>query len=227
MKTYEIVVVRHGQSVWNKENRFTGWVNVNLSEQGLSEAKAAGELLKKNNISFTKMHTSYLNRAIKTGWTILEELGLMSIPVQKSWELNERHYGGLQGKNKKETAEIHGDDQVKIWRRSFDTPPPELTEEQDLSPAFLYEKLETIPKSESLKDTCQRVIPFWNDVIAKDVLAGEKILIAAHGNSIRGLLKHLKNISDEEIVKLEIPTGKPIVVKLDENLKAVEDFFLS
>lgn len=222
---YQIVVIRHGQSEWNLQNRFTGWVNVNLSENGVNEAKTAGQLLKKNNIEITKVYSSYLNRAIKTAWLALEEMDLMATPMVKHWRLNERHYGGLQGKNKKETAELHGEDQVKVWRRSYDTPPPE-GEATPLEPAYLYQDLAVAPKCESLKDTYERVLPYWNDVIVPEIKKGEKLLIAAHGNSIRGLLKHIKNISDEEIVSLEIPTGKPIVVKLDENFMAVEDFYL-
>lgn len=222
---YQIVVIRHGQSEWNLQNRFTGWVNVNLSENGVSEAKKAGQLMKSNNIELTKVYSSYLNRAIKTAWLALEEMDMMALPMVKHWRLNERHYGGLQGKNKKETAEIHGEDQVKIWRRSFDTPPPE-GEEMDLTPKSIYRDLEKAPRSESLKDTCDRVIPYWEEVIAPAIKSGEKLLIAAHGNSIRGLLKHIKGISDEDIVKLEIPTGKPMVIKLNEELKAVEDYYL-
>lgn len=222
---YQIVVIRHGQSEWNLQNRFTGWVNVNLSENGVSEARNAGQLLKKNNVEITKVYSSYLNRAIKTAWLALEEMDLMATPMVKHWRLNERHYGGLQGKNKKETAEIHGEDQVKIWRRSYDTPPPE-GEDMALEPAYLYSDLDKAPKCESLKDTYERVLPYWNDVIVPEIKKGEKLLIAAHGNSIRGLLKHIKDISDEDIVSLEIPTGQPIVVKLDENFKAIEDFYL-
>ena len=222
---YQIVVIRHGQSEWNLQNRFTGWVNVNLSENGISEARSAGQLLKKNNVEITKVYSSYLNRAIKTAWLALEEMNLMSIPMVKHWRLNERHYGDLQGKNKKETAEIHGEDQVKIWRRSYDVPPPE-GEDMSLTPTHLYSDLQAVPKSESLKDTYERVLPYWNEVIVPEIKKGEKLLIAAHGNSIRGLLKHIKDISDDEIVNLEIPTGQPIIVKLDENFKAVEDFYL-
>ena len=222
---YQLVVVRHGQSEWNLQNRFTGWVNVNLSETGVEEAKKAGALLKENNIEITKVYSSYLNRAIKTAWLALEEMGQMATPMVKHWRLNERHYGGLQGKNKQETAEIHGEDQVKIWRRSFDTPPPE-GEAMPTEPKALFKDLEVPPKTESLKDTCERVLPYWTEEIAPAILAGEKILIAAHGNSIRGLLKHIQSISDEDIVKLEIPTGKPLVLKLDENLKAIESSYL-
>ncbi len=215
---YELVLIRHGQSEWNKQNLFTGWVDVPLSEQGISEAVEAGQILKKNNYKFTFAYTSQLMRAIKTLWLTLEELGQMNIPVVKNWQLNERHYGGLQGKNKKETAEEFGEEQVKIWRRSFSTPPP--VSDQEEVPAE-YKGLEVVPRGESLELTCKRVIPYWDNEIKNRVKAGEKIIIAAHGNSLRALIKHLEGISDDEILKLEIPTGKPISMKLDENFNFI------
>ncbi len=220
---YELVLIRHGQSEWNKQNLFTGWVDVPLSEQGLSEAKQAGEILKKNNYEFTFAYTSQLKRAIKTLWLTLEESDQMNIPVIKNWQLNERHYGGLQGKNKKETADEFGEEQVKIWRRSFSTPPPE-SEPEDV-PAE-YKGLEVVPRGESLELTCKRVIPYWDNEIKARVQSGEKIIIAAHGNSLRALIKHLEGISDDDILKLEIPTGKPISLKLDENFNFISREFI-
>jgi 2,3-bisphosphoglycerate-dependent phosphoglycerate mutase len=217
-----LVLIRHGQSQWNKENRFTGWVNVDLSEQGIAEAKAAGKLLKKHDLTFDILYTSRLLRANRTAELIQKEMDT-DLPMTKSWRLNERHYGALQGKNKKEIAEIHGDDQVKIWRRSYDTPPPALEEAEKLE-----ECEETIPdvRCESLKDTYLRVLPYWEEYISKSLRDGKKVLIAAHGNSLRALMKYLYSISDEEIVKLEIPTGKPIVCHLDGNLMGTEYSYL-
>lgn len=211
----ELVLVRHGQSVWNLENRFTGWVDVDLSEQGVREAHEAGKLLKKKGYSFDVAYTSALQRAQKTLGFILEELGQSDIPVHKSDRLNERHYGGLQGLNKKETAERFSAEQVHIWRRSYDVPP--LASENP-NPGE--------PNGESLKDTYFRVLPYYEQFIEKDLKAGKKIIVAAHGNSLRALAKHLLKISDDKIVEFEIPTGSPLVIQLDENLNALGFYYL-
>ena len=216
-----LILIRHGQSSWNLENRFTGWVDVDLSENGVLEAKEAAKVLKKNDIEIDYVYTSVLKRSIHTAELILDILEKNELSLTKSWQLNERHYGALQGKNKKETAEIHGDEQVKIWRRSFSTKPPQLNEEDIQIPESWGED---IPKvlGESLEDTCKRVIPFWKDNILKEIRSGKKILISAHGNSLRALLKHLFSISDDKILELEIPTGKPILCKLNEEGLGVE-----
>lgn len=230
MAQYKIVLVRHGESVWNKENKFTGWTDVDLSEKGRGEAKAAGELLKKEGYVFDVAYTSVLKRAIRTLWYILDELDLMWIPVIRHWRLNERHYGGLQGLNKAETAEKYGEDQVLIWRRSYDICPPELTKDDERYPGHdpRYKDLSEneLPLTESLATTVERFVPYWKDVIAQDVRAGKKVLIAAHGNSLRALVKHLDNIPEEEIIKLNIPTGIPLVYELDENLKPIRHYYL-
>lgn len=225
---YQIVLCRHGQSVWNKENRFTGWWDVELSEQGIAEAKKAGALVQKHGLEFDMAYTSVLKRAIKTLWHIMEESDQMWIPVERSWRLNERHYGGLTGLNKKETAQKHGDEQVHIWRRSYDTPPPslEVGDEYDLSGDRRYKDLAQVPNTECLKDTLERVLPFWHESIVPQIKANKKIVISAHGNSLRAIMKHLGNISDAEITQLEIPTGSPILYQLDENCKGVEYQYL-
>ncbi|MHB0856219.1 MAG: 2,3-diphosphoglycerate-dependent phosphoglycerate mutase [Anaerolineae bacterium] len=227
---HKLVLVRHGQSTWNLENRFTGWTDVGLSEQGVAEAQAAGVLLREEGYVFDIAYTSVLKRAIKTLWIIMEEMDLMWIPVINSWRLNERHYGGLQGLNKAETAERHGDEQVLIWRRSYDTPPPLLEADDprhpgrdpryaDLSPADL-------PLAESLKDTVARMLPYWHETIAPAVASGKEVLVAAHGNSLRALVKYLDDISEEEIVELNIPTGIPLVYELDDDLKPIRHYYL-
>jgi 2,3-bisphosphoglycerate-dependent phosphoglycerate mutase len=219
---YKVVLIRHGQSLWNKENRFTGWTDVDLSEQGETEAKTAGEKLKSENYEFDTIYTSKLKRAQRTAAIVNDTLG-QNIPTIENWRLNERHYGALQGLNKKETAEKHGADQVQIWRRSFDTKPPLLPEEKIEKPAEA-----DIPAlaGESLKDTIERTVPYWNETIAPEIKSGKNILIAAHGNSLRALMKHIFSISDEEITSLEIPTGKPLVCQLDENLNGLEYNYL-
>ncbi|MBG08554.1 MAG: phosphoglyceromutase [Halobacteriovoraceae bacterium] len=216
-----LILIRHGQSRWNLENRFTGWVDVDLSENGVLEAKEAAKVLKKNDIEIDYVYTSVLKRSIQTAELILDILEKNQLSLTKSWQLNERHYGALQGKNKKETAEIHGAEQVKIWRRSFSTKPPQLNEEEIQIPESWGAD---IPKvlGESLEDTCKRVIPFWKDNILKEIRSGKKVLISAHGNSLRALLKHLFSISDEKILELEIPTGKPILCKLNDKGLGVE-----
>ncbi len=228
MKT--IVLLRHGESTWNQENRFTGWVDVGLSEKGMQEAVEAGRILKKEGYAFDVAYTSVLKRAIKTLWLALEAMDLMYLPVINSWRLNERHYGALQGLNKAETAERHGMEQVQIWRRSYDTPPPALTPDDpmypgkdpryaDLSPADL-------PLTECLKDTVTRFLPYWYETIAPAVTAGRRVLIAAHGNSLRALVKFLDKIPDDKIAALNIPTGIPLVYELDEELRAIRRYYL-
>ena len=227
---YKVVLLRHGESKWNKENRFTGWKDVGLSEKGVQEAHEAGKTLKAEGYTFDMAFTSVLKRAIKTLWITLEELDLMWIPVTRSWRLNERHYGALQGLNKAETAEKYGDEQVLIWRRSYDTPPPALTKDDERWPGHdpRYKDLSEneIPLTECLKDTVARFMPYWNDTIAPEIKKGKKVIIAAHGNSLRALVKYLDNISDEEITKLNIPTGIPLVYELDENLKPIKNYYL-
>lgn len=226
----KLVLLRHGQSVWNKENKFTGWTDVDLSEQGIEEAKTAGKRLKDEGYTFDLTYTSYLKRAIKTLWLALEEMDLHWLPVQKTWRLNERHYGALQGFNKAEKAQEVGEEQVHIWRRSFDTAPPALEEDDDRFPGkdLRYQDLNDadIPRTESLKDTIDRFLPYWKEEIVPQLKAGKRLLIAAHGNSLRALVKHLDNISDEEIPKLNIPTGVPLVYELDENLKPIQSYYL-
>ena len=223
-----LVLIRHGQSAWNLENRFTGWWDVNLTPQGEAEAKAAGELLAARGIDFDQCYTSFQTRAIKTLNIALEAMGRLWLPVEKDWRLNERHYGGLTGLNKAETAAKHGDDQVKIWRRSFDIPPPPLTSggDYDLATDRRYQGI-AIPDTESLKDTIARVLPYWESRIAPDLKAGKRVVISAHGNSLRALVKHLSNIPDSEITELEIPTGQPIIYELDDNLAATDRYYLA
>lgn len=227
---YQLVLVRHGESEWNKLNLFTGWTDVDLSEKGHEEAIAAGELLKKEGFSFDVAYTSYLKRAIHTLNHILDGLDENAIPVIKAWQLNERHYGALQGLNKAETAQKYGDAQVKIWRRSFDVCPPELEEGDERNPANqkLYKNVwkDRLPLTESLKITIERVVPYFEEFIAPDILANKKVIIAAHGNSLRALVKYLDNISDEDIINLNIPTGVPLVYELDENLHPISHRYL-
>jgi 2,3-bisphosphoglycerate-dependent phosphoglycerate mutase len=227
---YKLVLVRHGESQWNQENRFTGWYDVDLSEKGRGEAKTGGEVLKKEGYTFDVAFTSVLKRAIHTLWTVLDELDLAWIPVQRSWRLNERHYGALQGLNKAETAAKYGEAQVKIWRRSYDIPPPPLEKTDERYPgkdrryAGLTEA--ELPLTECLKDTVARVLPLWNDTIAPAIKSGKRVLIAAHGNSLRALVKYLDNIPESEIVELNIPTGVPLVYELDADLKPIKHYYL-
>ncbi|NME44370.1 2,3-diphosphoglycerate-dependent phosphoglycerate mutase [Faecalicoccus pleomorphus] len=227
---YQIVMIRHGESEWNKKNLFTGWTDVDLSEKGHLEAAQGGKALKEEGFTFDVCYTSVLKRAIHTANHVLEELDEEWIPVIKSYKLNERHYGALQGLNKAETAAKYGEQQVKIWRRSFDVQPPALTPEDDRNPALqkMYKNVDAkdLPLTESLKDTIARVIPYYEDVIKKDIVEGKKVLIAAHGNSLRALFKYLNRISDEDIINVNIPTGVPLVVELDENLEAVSYRYL-
>ncbi|HMQ04110.1 MAG TPA: 2,3-diphosphoglycerate-dependent phosphoglycerate mutase [Pyrinomonadaceae bacterium] len=225
---YKIVLIRHGESEWNKENRFTGWKDVDLSEKGVAEAKAAGELLKAEGFTFDEAYTSVLKRAIRTLWLILDGMDLMWVPETKSWLLNERHYGGLQGLDKAETAAKYGDEQVLIWRRSYDVPPPELdeTDERYLGRDPRYAGIANFPKTECLKDTVARVVPYWENEIGPKVRAGRRLIVAAHGNSLRALVKHLDGIADDEIVKLNIPTGVPLVYELDSDLRRLNSYYL-
>ena len=227
---HRIVLIRHGQSQWNLENRFTGWTNVDLSEKGREEALEAGRKLKEAGFTFDQAYTSVLTRAIHTLQIIEEELDLNWIPVNMAWQLNERHYGALQGLNKAETAEKYGDEQVHIWRRSYNIQPPAMdpSDERYSGKDHRYSNLpkEQVPLTESLEDTCKRAIPYWNEVIAPQILQGKNIIIAAHGNSLRGLIKNIDQISDEDIVNLELPTGAPIVYELDDNLKPIQHYSL-
>ena len=227
---YKLVLVRHGESQWNKENRFTGWVDVDLSEKGRQEAQKAGQVLKKEGYTFDLAFTSVLKRAIRTLWLVLDEMDLMWIPVHRSWRLNERHYGGLQGLNKAETAAQHGEEQVLIWRRSFDIPPPELEANDerlpDNDPRYADLDPKVLPRTESLKTTIDRVMPFWHDRIVPEIRAGKRVLIAAHGNSLRALVKYLDDISDKEILGLNIPTGIPLVYELDPHLRPLKSYYL-
>lgn len=221
-----LVLIRHGQSEWNLDNKFTGWVDVDLSEKGVNEAKNAGKELKEKGLSFDVAYTSYLKRAIKTLNFVLEEIGELHIPVKKSWRLNERHYGALQGLNKKETADKYGDEQVHLWRRSFDVPPPDLDDDSPMSvkkdPKYRELDIKDMPKGENLKMTIERVLPYWNSDISKDIKDGKDVIVAAHGNSLRALIKYLLNISDDDILGLEIPTGTPIYFELNKDLKVVK-----
>ncbi|MDH3660486.1 MAG: 2,3-diphosphoglycerate-dependent phosphoglycerate mutase [Alphaproteobacteria bacterium] len=226
----KLVLIRHGQSLWNKANLFTGWKDVDLSEKGVAEAREAGQLLKADGFDFDVCYTSVLTRAIKTLHLVLEEMDRLWLPVHKDWRLNERHYGALQGLNKAETAEKYGKEQVHIWRRSYDTPPPALEPGDERHPGAdrRYADLDPadIPSAECLKDTVERVLPYWRDVVAPAILRGERVIIAAHGNSLRGLVKYLDSIGDDEILKLEIPTGVPWIYELDADLKPIEHYAL-
>ena len=226
----KLVLIRHGESIWNKENRFTGWTDVDLSENGLIEARKAGQILKKNGYTFDLAYVSVLKRAIRTLWIALHELDLMWIPVYKSWKLNERHYGALQGLNKKETAEKYGDEQVFKWRRYVDVRPPVLEKTDDRYPGkeLKYKELreEEIPITESLEDTVKRVMDEWFQEIVPKIKEGKKVIISAHGNTLRALVKHLDNISSDNIVSLNIPTGTPLVYELDDNLKPIRHYYL-
>jgi len=226
----KLVIVRHGESTWNKENRFTGWTDVDLSDKGRQEAREGAQALKKEGYTFDVAFTSVLKRAIRTLWMIQDEMDLMWIPVHRSWRLNERHYGALQGLNKAETAAKFGEAQVKIWRRSYDVPPPVLTADDERFPGHdpRYRSLgpSDLPLTECLKDTVARVLPYWNQTIAPAIRAGQKVLIAAHGNSLRALVKYLDNVSDADIVELNIPTGMPLVYELDDELRPLHRYYL-
>jgi len=227
---YKLVFLRHGESIWNKENRFTGWTDVDLSEKGIQEAKEAARLLKEDGYTFDIAFTSVLKRGIRTLWIVLDEMDLMWIPVHRSWRLNERHYGALQGFYKAKMAAEIGEEQVLIWRRSYDVPPPPLKTSDPRYPGNerKYEDLtaDQIPLTECLKDTVHRVLPYWHETIAPTIKFGKKILISAHGNSLRAIVKYLDNISDEEILKLNIPTGVPLIYELDDDLKPIKHYYL-
>jgi 2,3-bisphosphoglycerate-dependent phosphoglycerate mutase len=227
---YKIVFIRHGESAWNQENRFTGWTDVPLSEKGTAEALEAGKLLKKEGYVFNLAFTSVLKRAIKTLWLALEEMDLMWIPVRHSWRLNERHYGALQGLNKAETAAKYGEDQVKIWRRSYGTRPPLLEKNDErhplADPRYASLKPAEIPDGECLADTVARVVPYWEDTIIPEIRSGRKIVIAAHGNSLRALVKYLDGMSEEDVIELNIPTGVPLVYELNADMKPLRHYYL-
>ncbi len=227
---HKVVLLRHGESDWNKENRFTGWTDVDLSEKGMSEAKSAGKYLKEAGFVFDIAYTSVLKRAIRTLWMTLEGMDLMWIPVINSWRLNERHYGALQGLNKAETAEKYGEEQVLIWRRSYSTPPPALDVNDERYPGKdpRYANLTEaeLPKAECLKDTVDRFLPYWHEEIAPMIKTGKRVLITAHGNSLRALVKYLDNMSDDDIIALNIPTGMPLVYELDDQLKPIRHYYL-
>jgi 2,3-bisphosphoglycerate-dependent phosphoglycerate mutase len=228
--THTLVLLRHGESLWNKENRFTGWTDVDLTEKGREEARVAGQLIKEAGLDFDLTFTSVLKRAIRTGWIALDEIDRLWLPVERSWRLNERHYGALQGLNKAETAAKHGDAQVKIWRRSYDIPPPPLAADDPRHPSrdVRYRSLpqSDLPATESLKDTVDRFLPYWHESIAPAVRAGKRVLIVAHGNSLRALVKYLDGISDSAIVELNIPTGIPLVYELNEALTPLSHRYL-
>jgi 2,3-bisphosphoglycerate-dependent phosphoglycerate mutase len=227
---FTVVLLRHGESTWNRENRFTGWTDVGLSEKGVAEAHEAARALLQGGYPFDVAYTSVLKRAIKTLWIVLEDMDLMWIPVHRSWRLNERHYGALQGLNKAETAARHGEDQVKVWRRSYSVPPPPLSPDDERHPGrdprYATVPPAELPLTESLKDTVARFLPYWNDTIAPAVRGGRRVLIAAHGNSLRALVKHLDGVSEDDIVGLNIPTGIPLVYELDGDLSPIRHFYL-
>jgi len=226
----KLVLLRHGESTWNKENRFTGWTDVDLSEKGKEEARQAGQLLKKEGYTFDVAYTSVLKRAIRTLWSVMDEMDLMWIPVYRSWRLNERHYGALQGLNKAETAAKYGDQQVFIWRRSYDVPPPSLNREDERFPGhdrrYASLKPAELPVTESLKETVARFMPYWYETLVPALKSGQRVIIAAHGNSLRALVKYLDNVPESEIAELNIPTGIPLVYELDKDLKPIKHYYL-
>ncbi len=227
---HKVVLLRHGESLWNKENRFTGWTDVDLTEQGIAEARSAGQILRDGGFDFDIAYTSVLKRALRTLWLCLEEMDRLWLPVEKTWRLNERHYGALQGLNKAETAEKHGEEQVLVWRRSYDIPPPDLEKTDERypgnDPAYRDVNEADIPTTESLKLTVDRFLPYWFDTIAPAIKSGKKVLIAAHGNSLRALVKYLDEMSEEAIIKLNIPTGVPLVYELDKDLRPIKHYYL-
>jgi 2,3-bisphosphoglycerate-dependent phosphoglycerate mutase len=227
---YRVVLLRHGESTWNQENRFTGWVDVDLSDKGRQEAQAAGRLLKAEGFSFDVGYSSLLKRAIRTLWIVQDELDLLWLPVQRSWRLNERHYGALQGLNKAETAAKHGEAQVKVWRRSYDIPPPPITASDPQfpgrDPRYAAVPATSLPLTECLKDTVARFLPYWHETIAPAIRGGQRVIVAAHGNSLRALVKYLDGISDADIVELNIPTGIPLVYELDADLRPLRHYYL-
>ncbi|ARM30464.1 2,3-diphosphoglycerate-dependent phosphoglycerate mutase [Prosthecochloris sp. HL-130-GSB] len=226
----KLVLLRHGESQWNRENRFTGWRDIDLTEKGIGEAANAGKLMKEEGLAFDIAYTSVLKRAIRTLWNALDVMDLMWIPVEKSWRLNERHYGALQGLNKSETAELHGEEQVLVWRRSYDTPPPPLGKTDERypgnDPRYASLRPEDVPVTECLKDTVARFLPYWEEKIVPGINQGKKVLIVAHGNSLRALVKHLDKVSDEDIVGINIPTGIPLVYELNDDLTPIRSYYL-
>ena len=230
MKTKRIVLLRHGESIWNRENRFTGWTDVDLTAEGIREAYKAGDMLRERGINFDRAYTSYLKRAIKTLDCVLDRMNLDWIPVEKSWRLNEKHYGALQGLDKRQTADKYGSHQVQLWRRSYDVAPAPLSDDDPRNPRFdvRYREVSVkeLPRTESLKDTIARLLPYWNEVILPELRQVDSILISAHGNSLRGIVKHLKNISDEAISTLNLPTAVPYVFEFDDRLHLVDDYFV-
>lgn len=227
---HKLVLIRHGESQWNKENRFTGWADVDLTEKGIAEAQSAGRLLREEGFSFDYAYCSVLKRALRTLWLVLDEMDLLWIPVDKSWCLNERHYGALQGLNKSETAAKFGEDQVKVWRRSYDIPPPALERADERwpghDPRYGTINLDDLPLTECLKDTVDRILPYWHQTLAPKVDSGKKVIIAAHGNSLRALVKYLDGLSEAEVLELNIPTGIPLVYELDAELKPLKHYYL-
>jgi 2,3-bisphosphoglycerate-dependent phosphoglycerate mutase len=230
LSVHRLVLLRHGESTWNQENRFTGWTDVDLTNKGCEEARQAGRLMQAEGYEFDVAYTSVLKRALRTLWIALDEMDLLWIPVEKSWRLNERHYGGLQGLNKAETAAKHGEAQVKIWRRSYDIPPPPLDPADDRNPArdrrYANVPRSLLPLTESLEDTVTRFLPYWHEAIAPAIAAGNRVLIAAHGNSLRALVKYLDNVPEQEIVELNIPTGIPLVYELERELRPIRKYYL-
>ncbi|MHA1143868.1 MAG: 2,3-diphosphoglycerate-dependent phosphoglycerate mutase [Candidatus Helarchaeota archaeon] len=228
---FKLVLLRHGESLWNKENKFTGWFDVDLSEKGIEEARKAGKILKEKGYTFDVAFTSFLKRAIRTLEIVLEEMGLKDIPIYRSWRLNERHYGALQGLNKSETAKKYGEEQVFIWRRSYDVPPPALTKEDERYPGNdpMYRDLseEDLPLAECLKDTVKRTLPYWKEEVEPVIKTGKRVLVSAHGNSLRAIVKYLDGISDEEISQLNIPTGIPLIYELTSDLKPIKHYYLA
>ncbi|WP_455368472.1 2,3-diphosphoglycerate-dependent phosphoglycerate mutase [[Eubacterium] cellulosolvens] len=226
----KLVLLRHGESIWNKENRFTGWTDVDLTEKGIDEAREAGRLLRESGLIFDVAFTSLLKKAIRTLWIVLDEMDLMWIPVYKSWRLNERHYGALQGLNKIEMASKYGEEQVLLWRRSYDIKPPVLEESDKRypgkDPKYLNLEKKDIPLTESLKDTMERLLPYWHSVIIPEIKGGKRVLITAHGNSLRSLIKYLDDVSDKNIIELNIPTGIPLVYELNENMSSIRSYYL-
>lgn len=226
----KLVLLRHGESVWNKANRFTGWTDVDLTEKGVEEAREAGRLIREAGFDFDIAYGSVLKRAIRTMWLALDELDRMWIPQHLSWRLNERHYGALQGLNKSETANKYGDEQILVWRRSYDTPPPalEMADERNPGNDLRYQSVaqKDLPLTECLKDTVARFLPYWNETIAPQVMSGKRVLVVAHGNTLRALVKHIDNISEKEIVSLNIPTGIPLVYELEDNLSPIRSYYL-
>ena len=230
-KTYRLVMIRHGESTWNQENRFTGWTDIPLTQKGVEESREGGQLLAQQSFNFDVVHTSVLKRAIQTMNVVLSEIDQEYVTIKKHWRLNERHYGALQGLNKSETAAKHGEDQVQVWRRSYDIPPPQLEETDDRYPGhelkYRHVPVECLPKTECLKDCIERTLPYWYDCIAPDILSGKQVMVIAHGNSLRGLVKHLDQMSEEDIVGLNIPTGVPLVYELDERLRPIRHYYLA